>query len=85
MATKPFLEKNLFQAGFAFKYIVSERYTQTLILKVVTITLVLGFTYNVILFLIMLLKKNYLKLFFSATETCKIIFPLFLFLETIYV
>lgn len=56
MATKPFLEKNPFQAVFAFKYTFSKRYT--LILKVVTITLVLGFTCNIILFLIMLLKKT---------------------------
>lgn len=62
----------------------SKRYTYTLILKVVTITLMLGFTYNIILFLIMLLKKLP-EAILSATETCKITFPLFLFLETKYI
>lgn len=55
-----------------------------MILKVVTITLMLGFTYNIILFLIMLLKKLP-EAILSATETCKITFPLFLFLETKYI
>lgn len=39
-------KKNSSQTVFAFKYSLSRRNTYTLILKFVTITLVLGFTYT---------------------------------------